>query len=102
MPVDMILLELQSYPDIMTTLDQRWPKVVRSVGPTLDAKVGPKSLSHRANVRPCWANVGPILQVFFPTTFCQRYANIYSLLMPTQKKSIWVKFGHRKRSYNLK
>ena len=31
-------------PDSMTTLGQRWLKVVSSVGPTLDANVGPTSL----------------------------------------------------------
>ena len=89
-------------PDSMTTLGQRWLKVVSSVGPTLYANVGPTSLcssgERSANMLGrCWPNVAS----FFPTTFCQRYANIYGLLEPTQK-SLWVKFGHRKPSYNLK
>ena len=68
-------------PDSMTTLGQRWLKVVSSVGPTLDANVGPTSLcssgERSANMLgQRWPNVAS----FFPTTFCQRYANIYGLL----------------------
>ena len=70
-----------SIPDSMTTLGQRWLKVVSSVGPTLDANVGPTSLcssgERSANMLgQRWPNVAS----FFPTTFCQRYANIYGLV----------------------
>ena len=33
--------ERERDPDSMTTLGQRWLKVISSVGPTLDANVGP-------------------------------------------------------------
>ena len=68
-------------PDSMTTLGQRWLKVVSSVGPTLDANVGPTSLcssgERSANMLgQRWPNVAS----FFPTTLCQHYANLYGLL----------------------
>ena len=87
----------------MTTLGQRWLKVVSSVGPTLDANVGPTSLcssgERSANILgKRWPNVGPTslcssdersvnmlsqrwpnVASFFPTMFCQHYANIYGL-----------------------
>ena len=90
-------------PDSMTTLGQRWLKVVSSIGPTLDANVGPTSLcssgERSANVfGQRWSNVAGS---FFPTPFCQRYANIHDLLYPTQKNSLWVKSGNHKPSYNL-
>ena len=72
-------------------LGQRWM-------PTL----GQCHFAHRANVRPtCWVNVGPTLQVFF----LQRFANVtptYMVYYSQRKKSLRVKFGHRKPSYNLK
>ena len=68
-------------PDSMSTSGQRWLKVVSSVGPTLDANVGPMSLcssgERSANMLgQRWPNVAS----FFPTTFYQRYANICGLL----------------------
>ena len=75
------VIALTLFPDSMTMLGQRWLKVVSSVGPTLDANVGPTSLcssgERSANMLgQRWPNVVS----FLPTTFCQRYANIYGLL----------------------
>ena len=87
----------------MTTLGQRWLKVVSSVGPTLDANVGPTSLcssgERSANMLgQRWPNVASF--------FLQRFANVTPTYMvyysQRKKKSLWVKFGHSKPSYNLK
>ena len=64
-------------PDSMTTLGQRWLKVVSLVGPTLDANVGPTSLcssgERSANMLgQRWPNVASVF-------FLQRFANV----MPT-------------------
>ena len=59
-------------PDSMITLGQRWLKVVSSVGPTLDANVGPRSLcssgersAHMLGQR--WPNVAIFSYNVWPT-----------------------------------
>ena len=85
-----------SVPDSMTTLGQRWLKVVSSAGPTL----GKLHFAHRANVRQ---RVGSTLAQrckFFPITFCHVRPTDMAYYSQ-RKKSHCVKFGRRKLSYNL-
>ena len=80
-------------PDSMTTLGQRWLKVVSSVGPTLDVNVGPTSLcssgersAHMLGQR--WPNVAIFSCNVLPTLRQHIWFTIANA-----KKSLWVKFG---------
>ena len=89
-------------PDSMTTLGQCLLLVVSSVGPTLYANVGPTSLCSSGERSPNvlvqrWPNV-----VVFSYTILPILRQHIWLTIANIKKSLWVKFGHRISSYNLK